>query len=209
MLKSFLLLVMLNISVFAVHYGEVNLNNRDVEVSAKFDMGQFNYNVEPNTLFVGGKFLYADKRNSDGFIPGTIDQNLTDSNLTTGDTIDPYFELNVLMMKQIGNRGMYFGMGAKMNFTKKYFSIPLGAEFKYVIPARDLIPMFIHGSLYYAPGVLSFKDADNFLEYRISYDVEIIPNGYVTLGYRGLDTNYELGDFVYNRSWFIGFKVGF
>jgi hypothetical protein len=209
MLKKLLLVLITNISLYALHYGEVNLNNADLELSAQFDIGQFNDNVEPDTIFVGGKFFYADKKHSDGFLPSVVDGNSTDSNTTSGTDIDPYFELNVLMMKQIGNRGMYFGMGAKLNFTKNYFSVPLGVEFKYIIPAKELIPMYIHGSIYYAPGVLSFKDASDFFEYRISYDVEVIDNGFLTLGYRGIDTNYELGDFTYNQSWFIGFRVGF
>jgi len=208
MLRSFLLLALLNISLFAVHYGEVNLNSKDVEVGVAFDIGQFNENVEPDVMFVGAKFLYADKRHSDGYIPAVVDKSV-DSNVTSGETISPYYELNFLMIKQIGNKGMYFGMGAKMNFTKDYFSVPLGAEFKYVIPAKDLIPMYLHGSLYFAPSVLSFKDASDYLEYRITYDVQVIENGYITLGYRGLHTNYELGDFAYNESWFIGFRVGF
>jgi len=55
------------------------------------------------------------------------------------------------------------------------------------------------------------------LEYRLSYDIEIIDNGSITLGYRSMDTNYEAGkgyavgggDFSYNSYWYVGFKVGF
>jgi len=55
-----------------------------------------------------------------------------------------------------------------------FISMPLGAEIDYRIPASDLIPMYVGASLYYAPSVLSLSDADNFLEYRIHYDIEVI-----------------------------------
>jgi len=195
MLKKLSLIAFLAVSAFAMHSGELNINTRDLEVSAKFDMGQFNNAIEPDTMFIGGKFLNADEKHSS-----------PESN-----NLKPYFELNALLMQKIGNQGMSIGMGVKANFTKDYSAIPLGLEFAFKIPAPDLIPMQLNGSLYYAPSVLSMRDADNYLEYRISYDIEIIKNGYITIGYRNLDTNYEgrNADFTYNESFYGGFKIGF
>jgi len=196
MLKKLSIIALFAASAFAMHTGEININDKDLEVSAKFDLGQFNEAVEPDTMFVGGKFIKADEKHSS---PEKSD-------------LDPYFEVNFLMMREIGNQGMSIGMGAKLNFTEDYSSLPLGLEFAYKIPAGDLIPMYLNGSLYYAPSVLSFADADNFLEYRLSYDIEIIDNGRITLGYRNIDTNYDKGnggDFTYNESYYIGFKIGF
>ena len=196
MLKKITIIAFCAVSAFAMHNGEININNKDLEVSAKFDLGQFNDAVEPDTMFIGGRFLNADSDNS--------------SNSKAD--IDPYFEVNFLMMREVGSLGMSVGMGAKLNFTKDYSSIPLGLEFAYKIPAPDLIPMKLNGSIYYAPSVLCLSDADNYLEYRISYDVEVIKNGYVTVGYRNIDTNYNNdkgGDFTYNESFYAGFKIGF
>ena len=196
MLKKITLIAFCAVSAFAMHTGEININDKDLEISAKFDLGQFNDAVEPDTMFIGGKFLNADSDNS------------SNSNAE----IDPYFEVNFLMMREVGNLGMSVGMGAKLNFTDNFSSIPLGLEFAYKIPAPDLIPMKLNGSIYYAPSVLCLSDADNYLEYRISYDIEVIKNGYVTVGYRNIDTNYENnkgGDFTYNESFYAGFKIGF
>lgn len=180
-------------TAFAMHTGEINVNESDVEVSAKLDIGQFNDSVEPDTLFVGGKFLHADKQHS--------------SNKDV--TIDPYFELNLLFQKEIGTTGMALGLGMKFNYTKDYSALPLGLEFAYKIPAPDLIPMYLHGSVYYAPSVLAFSEANDYLEYRIGYDVEVINNGRITVGYRNIDTNYKVADFNYNKSWYVGFIIGF
>ncbi len=195
MLKIISVITFCAVSVFAMHSGEINLNDKDLELRAKFDIGQFNNSVEPHTMFIGGSFLNADSKHSS----------------SDSADIDPYFEVNFLMMKEVGNSGMSIGMGGKVNFTKDYSTIPLGLEFSYKIPATELIPMYLNGSLYYAPSVLSFSDADNYLEYRISYDVEVITNGLITVGYRSMDTNFEdvRGDFNYNESWYVGFKIGF
>ncbi len=184
------------VSAFAMHSAEININDADLEIAAKLDMGQFNQNVEPDTVFLGGKFFNADAKHSS-------DRNAK---------IDPYAEVNFLMQKEIGNSGMRFGLGVKLNYTKNYSTAPLGLEFRYTIPAPKLIPMHVSGEVYYAPSALAFSDADNFLEYRISYDVEIINNGAVTVGFRDLETNYDSaagGDFTYNKSWFAGFKFSF
>jgi len=193
MLKKLSAIVLSTASAFAMHTAEINVNDLDLEVSAKFDVGQFNDAVEPDTMFVGAKFLNADESHSSD----------------DPKSLDPYYEVSLLMMRPIGNGGMSLGMGAKMNYTKDYTAIPLGLEFAFKLPVKELIPMYINGSLYYAPTVLSLQDADNFLEYRISYDVEVIDNGRLTLGYRNINTNYDQGDLNYNSSWYIGFKIGF
>jgi len=193
MLKKITLLALCAVSAFAVHVGEINVNDTDVAVGAKFDVGQFNHSVEPDRMFFGAKFLNADKEHSS-------DRDAK---------IDPFFELNFLLMQPVGNAGMNLGLGMKFNYTKDFASVPLGVEFAYKIPAKKLIPMYLHGSLYYAPDVLAFNDAKDFLEYTLGYDIEVIENGRFTFGFRNLDTNYNTGNFTYNKSWYVGFKIGF
>jgi len=199
MLKKLTLMTACAVSAFALHTAELNINDKDLEVGMQFDVGQFNDAVEPNTMFVGGKFLSPDSTHS------------TD-NLNS---IDPYFEGNFLIMREIGNMGMSLGMGVKLNYTKvqnKDFSaLPLGLEFSYKIPAPKLVPMSVNGSLYYAPQVLSFLDGKDYLEYRIHYDVELIENAGLTIGYRSMNTSFEniSGTLNYNSSWYFGFKVKF
>jgi len=199
MLKKLTLITACAVSAFALHTAELNINDKDLEVGMQFDVGQFNDSVEPNTMFVGGKFFSPDSTHS------TNDIN----------SINPYAEGSFLIMREIGNMGMSLGMGAKLNYTKvneKDFSaLPLGLEFGYKIPAPKLVPMSINGSLYYAPQVLSFLDGKDYLEYRIHYDVELIENAGLTIGYRSMNTSFEniSGTLNYNSSWYFGFKVKF
>ena len=196
MLKKLALLSATVATAFAMHTAEININNKDLELGAQFDMGQFNESVEPNTVFVGAKWLKADKSHTSN----------------SEKPIDPYFEANLLMMQNISQTPFRLGLGIKVNNTRKYTTIPLGVEASFLIPAKNLIPMRINGAVYYAPKVLSMRDADNFFETRIALDVEVIKNGNVTVGYRRLDTNYKTdkgSDFRYNRSAYIGFKLNF
>ena len=199
MLKKLSMITFCTASAFALNTAELNINDSDLEVMAKFDMGQFNDAVEPETVFVGARLLNGHKSHSDN----------------DNRSLDSFVEVNFLMQREIGDRGLSIGLGVKLNATQHgsedFMSIPLGIEAGYRIPASDLIPMYVGASLYYAPSVLSLADADSFLEYRINYDIEVIKNGRITIGYRSIDTNYDVsgGNFSYNRSLYGGFKFSF
>jgi len=196
MLKKLAMMSICAASAFAMHTAEININDTDLEVNAQLDMGQFNTAIEPETMFVGFKFLNADESNSD----------FGDSD--NGD-IDPLYEVNFLSTHAVGNKGLSLGMGVKANYTKDFVSIPLGLEAAYTLPIENIVPIRFHASAYFAPKALAFRDAESFLEYRADVAVEIIPHGDLIVGYRNIDTNYENDDFNYNASVYFGFKIGF
>ncbi len=201
MLKKLSLIAVCAVSAFAMHNAEININDKDLEIGARLDMGQFSDNTEPNTVFVGAKFLHGNEDHSD------LSRN----------TIHDYSELNFMMQRNVDTSGLAIGLGIKLNHTeasgKSFTSIPLGVEASYKLPVGDVTPLYIGGSLYYAPEVLSLEDAQNFLEYRVNFDIEVIKNGRISLGYRSIDTNYDLAggtsNINYNRSVHIGFKFAF
>jgi len=197
MLKKLSVLALCAVSSFAMHNAEININDTDLEVAFSFDMGQFNDVIEPETMFLGAKFLNGDESNAD---PRHVN-------------IDPFYEVNFLSMHTIGNQGMSLGMGVKFEYTQtqtqNFSALPLGLEAAYKMPFRDLVPMRLHGAIYFAPKSLAFSDADNYLEYRIDYNAEIIPHGNIVVGYRHIETNYEVADLTYNSSIYFGFKIGF
>ncbi|MBC8238701.1 MAG: hypothetical protein H8E76_10780 [Helicobacteraceae bacterium] len=194
MLKKITLLVVSVASAFALNSVEINVNNKDLEVGASIDMSQLNDSIEPDTVFIGGKFLSGDVSNSDH---------------TSSANMDDYYEVSFLMKRHV-NSNLELGLGMKLNGTKNFSSIPLGAEARYALDTE--LPMYIGGAIYYAPSVLAMSDAKNFMEYRITLDVEVIENAFVTLGYRSIDTNYDkpvAQDITYNSSVFAGFKFKF
>jgi len=196
MLNKLGLIALCTASAFAMHNIELNINDKDLEFGAKVDVGQFNDAVDPDSVFIGAKILHADKKHSDF-------RNNSDMN--------DYYEASFLMQRKVGASDLVIGLGIKLNGTKNFSSVPLGLEATYKI-LGGAIPLYIKGAVYYAPEVLSMQNAKNFLEYRASLDLEVVTNGYVTLGYRSIDTNYDSkkgGDMNYNKSAYIGVKFAF
>lgn len=197
MLKKIALLAASSVCAFAMHSAQININEKDLELGARFDVGQFNHAVEPNTVFIGGKFLKADGDYSD---PKTYD-------------LESLYEANFLMQREVGRTGFTFGLGVKLVRTEDFTSIPLGIEAKYRLPFSRIIPLYAGGSFYYAPEALALEDAHSYKEYRITLDIEVIKNANITMGYRKIDTDYEVGrgkrSFEYNSAPFIGFKFLF
>jgi len=194
MIKKLGLAILCATSAFAMHNVSLDINNKDIEIGARLDMGQFNDSVEPDTVFLGGKFLHGDKDHGD----------LAKS--------EDYAELNFLMQREIESIGLNIGLGVKFNYVKDFSSVPLGAEIVYKLPFEDVMPMRVGGSFYYAPQVLTMQDGENYLEYRFEFDVEVISNAHVFVGYRNIDVNYDTkhgGDKNYNSSGYLGFKFAF
>lgn len=190
MLRKISLIALSAASVFAMHSAELNINNSDLEVGVRLDAGQFNESVEPHTIFIGAKYINADERHSDVR------------------RIKDYQEVNFLMQKNV-NADFRLGLGVKLNHTEDFVSIPLGLEAQYKLPINTAMPLYIGAAIYCAPEVLSMDKADGFLEYRANADLQVIENGYITVGYRHMDTNYKRGDIEYNDSVYIGMKFEF
>ncbi len=200
MLKKITLITASTISAFAMHMAEININDKDLEVAGRFDIGQFNDNVEPNTMFFGAKFFNPVVAHASSSIR----------------SIKPYYEANFLIMREVGNYGLALGMGIKLNYTRmnsiNYSALPLGAEVAYTFPAPKVIPITLGASIYYAPEVLSFADATAYLDYKVHLDIELIKNAGVTMGYRNMNMsagNNGLGSTNYNSSGYLGFQFKF
>jgi len=193
MLKKITLLAISAVSVFAMHSADININDDDLEFGVRLDIGQFNDNVEPESMFVSARYLHGSDDNSDV------------------DDVDDYYEVGFLMQGQMDNEDLSIGLGLKLNHTEDYSTVPLGVEAAYKLPVDSKIPIYVGGQLYYAPSVLSMKDADSYLDYRVNVDFEVIDNGRVYVGYRVMNTDYDdrRGDVEYNKSAYLGFKFAF
>jgi len=197
MLKKIGLLSLSAISVFAMHSFEINISDKDLGVYTKFDMGQFIDTVRPESTMVGFSFFNADEDHANG-------QN---------GRIHPFYEISFLRKRELGKRDITLGLGIKANYTTHYSALPLGAELRYKLPVGDVVPVHLNALAYYAPEVLSMIDAREYLEFGLSLDVEVIRDGFITFGYRRLETNYEYQNYrrdaVYNESGYLGYKFTF
>jgi len=197
MLKKIGLLSLSAISVFAMHSFEINISDKDLGIYTKFDMGQFIDTVRPESTMVGFSFFKADEDHSDGAMS----------------RIRPFYQISFLKKRKLGNSDITLGLGIKANYTTHYASLPLGAEINYKLPIGDVVPVNFTALAYYAPEVLSMIDAREYLEFGLGLNIEVIRDGFITVGYRRLETNYEFQDYrrdaIYNESGYLGYKFTF
>jgi len=195
MLKKILLSLALSASLFAMHDASLNLNNDDIEINGNIDLGELNESDYPDAYFLTLGFLDVDNDES----------------------TDPLVSAGFMLRQDLnGVENMKFGIGFKGTYTKvensKHMAIPINAELAYTLPLDIAVPITLSAGLSYAPSVLSFKDADSYFEGRLEASVQIIEQGSVFVGYRKIDTDFERGeggDYEYNDTAYIGFKVRF
>ena len=204
MLRKFAILSMFTASAFAMHSALIDINNKDIEIGGALDMGQFVGTLAPDTVFLGAKYLKGDQDHGD-FVKNN----------------NAFYELDFLTQKELANSGLRLGLGLKVNYTqadildktRNFASVPLGLEAEYKLPINFAVPLYLVGNIYYAPEVLCLNDAKSFLEYRTSFDIQVIDNGRITLGYRSINTNYDISSVTYNESYnrfaYAGFKFRF
>ena len=194
MLRKLSLVTLSAISAFAMHTAEININDKDLELGVKLDLGQTNSKVEPDTTFLGFSYFNAHRDNSNA-------------------NIGAYSEVNFLMRRDVQSSGLVFGLGIKSNYTKigdnSYITIPLGLEVGFTIPIE--MPIIIGAKVYYAPQSLAFSTAEKFLEYRADLSIEVIPTGSLIAGYRNINTDVEESniDITYNETVYFGFRFAF
>jgi hypothetical protein len=109
-----------------------------------------------------------------------------------------------------GVPGLTLAFGAKVIFASNFMALPLMAKGIYILPLNDSIPTTsLVTSLAYAPSVLSFRDGDNYSEFRFEANMEVISNVHIFTGYRNINTDYETGDHTFNNSFYGGLKLSF
>ena len=202
MLKKLALIALSNISAFAMHTAEININDKDLELAVKIDVAQYNETIEPDSTFVGAKYLKGTRENSEDEYGNYA-------------SINEYYEFSFLMKRAVPKSDITVGIGMKLNYTRvsheSYMTAPLGIEVGYDLSTG--IPISVTGKVYFAPSSLSFAKADNFLEYRLEGAVNIIDRGSIIVGYRNLDTNFKVNtnkyNVNYNQSGYVGFRFAF
>ncbi len=185
---------MLAANLLAMHNAEIDINDADLELGLNLDMGQFNNAVEPNSTFIGFKYLNPDSDYSDFNDP------------------ESYYELSLLFQRPVRNTDFFIGLGVKLNYidTKNdtFNALPLMITGGYNL--RTAIPITFNAEVAYAPKVLSFNDAQGYYEYRISADFHVIDNAEVYVGYRDMETKFEGTSFYkYNGAGYVGFRFHF
>jgi len=163
----------------------LNLNSDDVEVEGTLDIS--------STIGYGSDTAY--------FIRGSLLRSGNDNLLKAA-----FGASNTLPDAP----GLSFSFGIEGVFAKHYVAMPLFGEASFRLPLDAPIPATtLTAQLSYAPSVLSFVDAEQYLEYRFEADMEMLSHVHLYGGYRTIDTDYQHYDHTFNDSWYGGLRIGF
>ena len=163
----------------------ININSDDVEISGKMNITSAIDYGSSTSYFLSGNYIHTE--NDDLFKAG-------------------FGASNTLS----GAEGLTFTFGLEGVFGDSYVAMPLFGEAKLRLPFDEPMPTTSLSVRFdYAPSVLSFIDADQYLEYRFEADVEVFSNVHVYGGYRSIDTDYKAYDYNLNDSWYGGLKISF
>lgn len=145
---------------------------------------------ETKGLTVDGGWLYTDKRNDS----------------------ESLFHLGMMVSGQNwSDTGTFdISVGGRLAYSSpdKYdlLSAALGGDVRFSPIER----LGIGGRVFYAPGILSFMDADSYVEYGMWVDYQLLPQAYVYLGYRKVEFDIEdARDAEYDDDAHIGLKMLF
>jgi hypothetical protein len=66
------------------------------------------------------------------------------------------------------------------------------------------------GTIYYAPQIVTFMDGENYLETSVSVDYQLLPQGFVYLGYRRIEVDFDdAKDVEFDDKVHVGMKLLF
>ncbi len=166
-------------TLFGMHAFEVNLNNKDIDLHLDLDMGQFNDSVEPDSVFITTRMLVGSEENAK--LENPYDNNFLG-------------EVGFIVQStSAAAPGLTMGMGLKYAYSAlksggAISAVPIGVEVDYVLPFDIAIPLHVGGLFYYAPEVLAFSRSKYYMEYEGHFDIELMERGFLTMGYRGIET---------------------
>lgn len=196
MLKKVLFSVLLISALLGERIAEINLNDQDVELKFRNPvyLNLNPYNGIESKYYIEASFLHSSsKQNNDtlysfGFLSRSAAPSIQN------------------LEASLGIKGVYSGSTGSNNF----FATPLGVTLQYKMPSQ-IGNIGLSADLYYAPSVLSFSDADGYLETRVEASFEVIKNSDVFVGFRSIDTDYDnaVGNKKFNESFYLGFRMYF
>jgi len=110
----------------------------------------------------------------------------------------------------IDDNGISLGLGMKLVYTnhmsKTFFALPLSLYAR--VEMNEMI--YADVNLSYASKVLSFVDAQTYIDMKTRLNYKVSSDGYFFIGARSIETRYKKGhDIKYDNSGFLGFEVRF
>ncbi len=168
----------------------MNITTADLEIEGKFPIGGKVRRVAFRNFFVDGNFI-----NTDNDTLSAIGIHVENS---------PRGHSNILL--GFGIRGLY---SKNDTLDKTFVAFPLSMLVQARMYFGNLPKSALSMKFAYAPSPLTFSDAKTYLEYRIEADMQIIDNIDLYVGFRNIDTNYDVQDVKFNSKAYAGARFVF
>ena len=164
----------------------LNINDEDIELGGTIDINQALGSYGSSTIYrLSGSLLHTD------------DDDLIKAGFSASSPLP-------------GAEGLMMTLGLEAVFAEDFVAMPIFGQATLRLPLDEPIPpTSLSVRVDYAPSVLSFIDAENYLEYRFEADMEVISDIHLYGGYRNIDTDYDTYDHTFNDSWYGGLKISF
>jgi hypothetical protein len=125
-------------------------------------------------------------------------------------------EISLLVIDEAGSKspGLELGVGPKLYIAEpddpsvSFVAIGLGGQMRY----KNLqVPRVVYGaSLFYAPSIVAFGDADQMYEFEMRIEYELLPTANVYLGYRSIQADIKnRKDITVDESAVVGLRFKF
>jgi hypothetical protein len=177
----------------------INVNEDDLEIEGTLDSRNLAMLQTSSTIYLGD-FNFINIENDD------VESILFGAGIGATNKLE-------------GIEGVELTFGAKLILSSvtddrkgidDWFSaMPLMAMVRYKFPPLmfNIPPVSVEGKLLYAPGALAFGDSDNYREFRLSGDIEMIENVKIYAGYRNIVTGYpEDTSYMFSNGFYGGLK---
>ena len=189
--KIILSSLLLGSSLYAKNSLGLNINNNDLEIRAAIDLNGLADYSNGTTYLLDLDYLHVGDPSANMTMVGFSGQNTLQG--LQGFTL------------AFGMKSILASDFAALSFTgKAIYTLPISSD----IPKTDLI-----FNAAYAPAVLSFRDGDQYTEFRVETDMEIIPNVHMFAGYRNIELGYEVNhisfDAEFSESFYGGMRLTF
>ena len=177
----------------------INVNKNDLEIEGTLDSRNLAVLQNSSTVYLGDfNFISIDDDNTKSKLIGV---GFGATNKLEGvEGIELTFGAKLILSHVKDNR---------KDIDKWFSALPLMGMIKYTFPPLmfNIPPISIEGKALYAPGALAFGDSDNYSEFRVSTDMEIIENVKVYIGYRNIVTGYPTDtNYLFSNGFYGGFK---
>jgi hypothetical protein len=200
MLKKVIsILILFSGVIFSESGVGININRYDLEVEGTLDSRNLEATQNLNSIFIGYfDFINVDK------------DNKSDKLVGAGVGVTNKFD---------AVEGVELTFGAKFilssinnddkNIDKWFFAMPLFTVVRYNFPPLmfNIPPVAVEGTLAYGPGPLAFGEADNYSEFKLSGDIQMIPNVRIYAGYRHIVTGFKADkNYLFSNGFYGGLK---